>query len=106
MRARRLDDNHRAIAQALERCGCLVQSLAALGGGVPDLLVGFRGRLYLLEVKDGQKAPSRQRLTPAEAAWHMAWSGLVQIVHSPEEALRAVGVSIEPQNRSGTGGKP
>lgn len=35
------------IAEALRRAGCTVQSLAALGNGAPDLLVGIDGRNLL-----------------------------------------------------------
>ena len=48
----RVDGNHGDIVDALRRCGWRVQSLAALGGGVPDLLVYRTGQpLRLLEVK-------------------------------------------------------
>ena len=51
----KIDDNHGAIVSALKAEGLSVQSLAGIGGGVPDLLVGARGLTYLVEVKDGEK---------------------------------------------------
>ena len=90
-RAAKLDDNQAEIVSALWRVGATVQSLAAVGNGVPDLLVGFRGRLLLLEVKDGSKAPSRRRLTPAQEVWHLAWRDVpLHVVQTPEEAIHAV----------------
>lgn len=69
MRARpRIDANQPDIVKALRKMGAFVQSLAAVGDGCPDLLVGFRGKTYLIEVKDGDKPPSKRALTPAEAA--------------------------------------
>ena len=51
-RRARTDENQLAIVDALRRCGWRVKSLAALGGGVPDLLVYRTGQpLRLLEVK-------------------------------------------------------
>lgn len=41
-RAARTDANQTAIVEALRKCGASVQSLAAVGKGVPDLLVGLR----------------------------------------------------------------
>ena len=101
-RAARVDANHHAIVQCLRSVGAHVESLAAVGGGIPDLLVGFRGRNWLLEVKDGRRPPSERRLNPAQQAWHAVWAGHVVVVRSPEEALRAIGISVEA--RTGNGG--
>jgi hypothetical protein len=92
MRRARVDDNHVEIVEALRGAGCSVQSLASVGKGVPDLLVGFRGRNTLLEVKDGSKKPSARKLTPDEQVWQSKWSGQVVTVESVEQALKAVGL--------------
>lgn len=86
-RAAKVDANHRALVDALRRLGASVVSLAAVGRGVPDLLVGWRGRNFLLEVKDGDKAPSRRRLTPDELAFQDAWRGQVATVENLDGAL-------------------
>lgn len=57
---------------------------------MPDLLVGYQGRNYLLEIKDGGKVPSARKLTPDQVAWHDAWRGAVCVVTSPEEAIEFV----------------
>jgi len=81
-RAARVDANQAEIVEALRSVGAAVQSLAAVGRGVPDLLVGFRGKLYLLEVKmPGEK------LTPRELTWHTLWAGYASIVYSAEDAI-------------------
>lgn len=92
-RAAKVDGNHREITEALRAVGASVESLAAVGSGVPDLLCGYRGRTYLLEVKDGTAKDKRQRtLRPNQADWHAAWRGsVVAVVTSVEEALRAIG---------------
>lgn len=83
----RVDGNHPQIVDDLRAVGASVQSLAQMGRGVPDLLVGFRARLVLLEIKDGA-----EKLTPDEARWHAAWAGYpVVVVRTREEALRAIG---------------
>lgn len=89
----RTDDNQREIVSALRKAGATVISLASLGNGCPDLLVGFRGVTYLFEVKDGSKSPSKRRLTELEEKFRQAWQGLpVVVVNSVEEALVAIEV--------------
>jgi len=84
----RIDRNHNEIRHVLEKCGVSVQSLANVGHGCPDLLCGFRKQNYLFEVKDGLLSPSRRVLTYAEVEWQLHWSGQVQIIKSPDDALR------------------
>ena len=86
----RTDANHSEIVQALRQAGCSVQSLAATGRGVPDLLVGRDGKNLLLEVKDGSKRPSERKLTPDQEIWHSAWRGQIHVVNSTDEALRLI----------------
>ena len=88
----RVDANQAEIVQALRQVGASVCYTHMLGQGVPDLLIGYRGVVYLLEVKDGRKSRSRRQLTEAEAEWHAAWRGRpVDIVESVDDALRAIG---------------
>lgn len=97
-RAARIDDNQREIVEALESVGCSVQSLAAVGNGVPDLLVFSPHRfdlasgLMLIEVKDGKKAASRRKLTKNQVKWHQTWKGPVHIVKDVNEAYSAIGL--------------
>ena len=92
-RAAKVDANHTQVVMALQAAGATVQSLAAVGQGVPDLLVGFQGKTLLMEVKDGQKPPSHRRLTEHQITWHGAWrGGPVAIVDGVDAALRALGV--------------
>ena len=87
----KVDDNQNEIVQALRQTGgCQVLSLAALGAGVPDLLCYRALHLYLLEIKDGRKPLSRQKLTPDQINFHRLWP--VHVVTSVDEALKAVGV--------------
>jgi len=89
---KRADSNQAEIVAALRDVGATVQHLHEVGKGCPDLLVGYRGFNYLLEVKDGKKPPSARELTKKEHKWHVEWKGNVQIVLNPEGALRAIGV--------------
>lgn len=89
-RAAKVDANQGDVKKALQRIGATVQVLP-VGDGVPDLLVGWRGINFLLEVKDGNKPPSAQKLRPRQVEWHEGWKGTVHVVNSPEAALAAVG---------------
>lgn len=93
--AAKTDGNHKDIVEILRAVGCSVQSLAAVGSGCPDLLVGRLGRNWLLEIKDGSLAPSAQQLTPKQVDWHEGWRGQVTVVRSKDEALAVVGVQLE-----------
>ena len=84
----KVDANHRDIVYALRKAGASVQSLAAIGKGCPDLLVGIAGRNLVMEVKDGNKPPSGRALTADEQQWFEMWKGKVVIVESVEEALK------------------
>ena len=83
--AARTDANHQAVASAYRKCGCSVQSLAALGDGVPDLLIACRRLSWLVEVKDGGKAPSRRKLTDAQMDFHNRWRGAIYIIESAQD---------------------
>jgi len=104
-RRARTDGNHAEIVEALRARGWRVGSLAALGRGWPDLLI-TRGRIryefgpwvngsrlqgqipaqaMLIEIKDGSKPPSAQKLTAAEAKFHEQWP--VIVIRSVEDAL-------------------
>lgn len=90
-RAAKIDATQPEIVKALRQAGATVQSLAACGDGVPDLLVGYRGVTALIEVKDGSLAPSARRLTEDQLAWHGKWNGgTLAVVGDVEAALRVL----------------
>ena len=91
-RAAKIDRNQPEIVAALRKAGCTVESLAAVGNGVTDLLVGRANTNYLLEVKDGERPPSERKLTKDQEKWHAAWRGHKAIVNNVQEALEAVGL--------------
>lgn len=92
-RAAKIDANQPAIVTALRQAGATVYSLAAVGQGIPDLLVGYAGRTALVEVKDGSKVPSARQLTPDQQQWHQTWQGgTLAVVPDVEAALRVLAV--------------
>lgn len=108
-RAARRDDSEGPIVEALRAAGASV-TVIGMGDGVPDLLCGFRGTTYLLEVKAplGPRGGNRGRSTGAarvsaggdgtlsrdQLAWWAAWRGAPPvIVRTPAEALAAIGAT-------------
>jgi hypothetical protein len=94
--AKRRDICEKAIVVALRAAGATVQSLDAKG--VPDLLVGFQGRTYLLECKDSHNKPgigmkkTASGLRDSQLEWWSKWAGAVPVIVTNEnEALRAIG---------------
>lgn len=83
-RAARRDDNEKEIVIALRKAGAYVSFLDE----PCDLLVGYQGKIVLIEVKDGNKPPSARKLTPNEQKFHDEWpGGNLHIVTCVSEAL-------------------
>jgi len=68
----RVDSNHAQIVRALRQLGVMVQSLAEVGNGVPDLLCGISGIFFAVEIKDGKRPASERKLTAEQERWHAA----------------------------------
>jgi hypothetical protein len=85
--AARIDENQPAIVKALRAIGASVTPLHAVGGGVSDLLVSFRQRWYVLEVKNPAKPKSDQELTPDQRKWIGEQRAPVYTVRDALEAI-------------------
>lgn len=83
----RVDGNQREIVLGLRQLGALVLHLHTLGRGVPDLLIYFRGRFYLMEVKT-----RTGKLTPDESVFHALWP--VHTVRSLHDAAAVLGLEV------------
>jgi hypothetical protein len=83
--AKRVDANQDQIVSALRAAGAYVWII-----GLPvDLLVGYKGHTFLVEVKDG----SRKRLTALQEDFFQSWTGgTLARVDNAEAALRMIGV--------------
>jgi hypothetical protein len=83
--AARVDANQEQIVSALRAAGAYVWII-----GLPiDLLVGFKGHTFLVEIKDGPK----KRLTKLQTDFFMNWcGGTLCRVDCPDAALRMIGM--------------
>ena len=90
-RAAKVDANQNRIIDALRYAGATVQSLGQVGGGCPDLLVGYKRANILMEVKDGDKVPSARTLRESQMTWWSEWSGARPfLVESVDDALQVL----------------
>ena len=78
-RASKVDANHTEIVDCFKKLGCSVLSLAAVGRGVPDLLVAINGITWLVEVKSGK---SKENLLQTE--WAENWLGARALVRDTQ----------------------
>lgn len=85
IRAARKDSNHNEIANYFLNHGASVGDLSQVKR-LCDLVVGFRGINELVEVKDGSKPPSQQKLTPGEQQFHDRHRGTISVITNLEEA--------------------
>ena len=89
-RAARVDSNQAEIVKAFRKLGCSVLSMAALGKGAPDLLIGWGGICIAVEVKDGSKPPSARELTEDQRDFWETWRGGVRLVPDLEAVVETV----------------
>lgn len=85
MRAANVDTSQEPIVKALRKIGASVQVTSSVGKGFPDLVVGWRGKTFLLECKT-----DKDKLNQLQQDWHAAWAGHVVVVRTPEEAQLAI----------------
>lgn len=78
--AKRRDANEPEIIKALEKIGCSILQVDPV-----DLIVGYRGKNFLLEVKT-----VKGKLEPSQVVLLETWRGQYRIVRTPEEAIKLV----------------
>jgi len=87
----RVDESKKEIVKAIKKAGASVLSLDPIGGGCPDILVGYRNKDTLMELKTGNG-----EVRASQRTWHHRWRGRpVVVVRTPEEALMAIGAIVE-----------
>jgi glycerate kinase len=97
MRAKRIDSNQNEITQTFRSMGCSVFITSMVGNGFGDIVVGIggspggdTGENWIIEIKDGAKPLSRQKLTVDEINFHASWKGPIAIVRSVEDVVNLV----------------
>lgn len=90
MRAARTDGNQTQIVNGLRAAGISVSITSAIGQGFPDLVCGYLGRNFLLEIKDPTKPKADRQLTPDQVTFRDNWKGQYSKVETLNEALQVI----------------
>ncbi len=91
-RAAKVDRNQPEIVKALRDIGACVIITSQLKNAF-DILVIAKGKVYIVEIKDGLLPPSSRRLTEGELkckAKVEAAGGKYHVINSIEEAIKLV----------------
>ena len=92
---KKVDANQKELMTKLRLItGITVATTHTIGKGFPDIVIGYKGINYLVEIKDGTKPPSQRKLTKDEVSFHSNWTGQVQICNNFYEILKML--HIEP----------
>ena len=83
----RPDANQGSIVMILEEVGATVVDLHEVGGGCPDILVGYKGVNYLVEIKTASG-----KLNAKQIKWHNKWKGQKVVLRTEAEALEMIGL--------------
>lgn len=91
MQIKKVDANQKQLVSSL-RCipNLSVFCTHMIGKGFPDIVVGYKGKNYLFEIKDGTKAESQRKLTIAEHSFFMNWRGQVNIANNLDDILKII----------------
>lgn len=92
--AARVDANQKEIVKGLRGMGAAVLVTSQLKNAF-DILVGFRGKLYIMEIKDGTRPPSGRKLTPGEESTSEMFKRVgikYHIIKDVDEALKVIGL--------------
>lgn len=84
-RAARVDDNQKEIVKTLRKLGWYVLIISQLKNCC-DLIVSKNGRTVAVEVKDGSKPKSQQKLSEGEIKFKNEWQGEYALITNIEEA--------------------
>ncbi len=85
-RAARTDDNQTEIVKLFRKLGWYVLIIAQLKNCC-DLMISKDGRTVAVEIKDGNKIPSKRKLSTGEQKFKDKWLGEYALIESEDDAL-------------------
>lgn len=85
-RAAKVDDNQKEIVATLRKTGWTVLIISQLKNCC-DLIASKNGRTVAIEVKDGKKPPSQQKLSEGEIKFKESWQGEYALITTVEQAI-------------------
>jgi hypothetical protein len=89
MRAKKVDANQAELVKQIRKIpGATVKHTHVVGDGFVDIVVGYRKRNFLFEIKDPSQPPSKRKLTEDEEKFHKEWTGHVAVVETIDDVVR------------------
>ena len=86
----RVDSNQKFIVDGLRNFGATVLHTHTLKNAF-DILVGYEGKDFKMEIKDGKKPPSQRKLTKGEQKFKDEWLGSeYHVVLSLNDAVKII----------------
>ena len=85
--AKRVDENQRTIVHTFIALGASVLNLSTVGRGCPDLLIGYRGKSVLVEVKRNDKSTYTEPQVKFMQEWR---GGAISRIDSVDAAIRLI----------------
>lgn len=86
-RAARIDVNQPEIVKAFRKLGWYVLIISQLKNCC-DIIVSKSGRTIAVEIKDGAKPPSAQKLTSGELKFKEEWQGEYRLINCIEDIFK------------------
>jgi rhamnose utilization protein RhaD (predicted bifunctional aldolase and dehydrogenase) len=84
---KRVDENQKTIIHTFIALGASVLNLSTVGRGCPDLLIGYKGKTVLVEIKRDEKA----KYTEPQIKFMQEWrGGTVSRIDSVDSAIRLI----------------
>lgn len=91
-RAAKIDSNQNEIVKALRKLGAFVLITSQLKNAF-DILVAYNSKLYVVEIKDGNKPPSARKLTEGELKCKKGFESVgvtYHVINSIDEAIELI----------------
>lgn len=85
---KKVDSNQVELVSHARKMGATVQHLHSVGGGVPDIVLGYDGKNYLCEIKT-----LKGKLNELQVCWFDAWEGQVCVIRTKEDINELLGVN-------------
>ena len=86
IRAARVDANQPEIVKTFRKIGWYVLIISQLKNCC-DIIVSKGGRTIAVEIKDGSKVASKQKLTPGEEKFREEWQGEYRLITCVDDVL-------------------
>ena len=86
MRAERTDANQQDIIDDLRKVGADVYVIKR----PVDILVGYRNRCWIFEIKDPEQTKQNRQLTKFQQVFFDTWRGQVDKIETSEQAIKII----------------